>query len=105
MNQCGDANYFYVFWGKLCSLRDEMCPEDSEKLDHLIKDWHHQDTVLSYHLSRACEGLYELDEEWRYREATLGEIFGIMGLTVGVLDQWRQLDKVDLKGDGKKDRL
>lgn len=102
MNQCGDANYFYEFWGKLCDLRDEMCPEDSEKLDQLIKDWHHQDTILSYSLSRACEGLYLMDEEWRYRPATIGEIFGIMGLTAGVLDQWWQLEKVGLSEDRRR---
>jgi len=102
----GDADYSFWAFCKLCDLREEMCPEDSEKLDELIQAWYAKDMHIVSGLHTAFFHVYDIESWWKYRTATLSEISALMGITAGILDQTRQLFKLDdLSGDGKEDEV
>jgi len=91
----GDADYSFWAFCKLCDLRDELCPEDHEKIDAFIKEWYHKDADLSHGLHEAFYHTHDMEAWWKYRPATLSELTWLFGVTASIGDQILQYLKID----------
>ena len=91
----GDSDYSFWAFCKLCDLRDELCPEDYQKIDDFIMEWYHKDMDVSHGLHEAFYHTYDMEAWWKYRPIKPSELLGLMGITTGILDQVKQLTKIE----------